>query len=310
MDILRALRNRLAVPREAPLPSVPLRGVRQRWLLLYNCQVLGLANSLNLLSDEIEVEARDPHAFRREADAIGARLSSFDRVLAAPQLARDAPIDLDRHGTLWQLPTLSFSAYHPDICYLQHDGKALKGPLGDYHSLIAWAAFRSGLDVAATLALYREDVYAQLGYFDRWDAARDAMLGTFAQHGFDLAPHFVQWTRGEAFMYSINHPRIACVRDVARCVLARAGIEAVYDDALPQDNLANGPIFPVYPEIGARLGVQGSLLFKLGGAYRFLRLADYVEASFRLYRDHEGITIRNEHAALQDAAMTLIGRHA
>ena len=116
--------------------------------------------------------------------------------------------------------------------------------------------------------------------------------------------------RSEARMYSINHPRIACVRDVARCVLARAGIQAVYDDALPQDNLANGPIFPVYPEIGARLGVQGSLLFKLGGAYRFLRLADYVEASFRLYRDHDGITIRNEHAALQDAAMTLIGRHA
>ena len=284
MDMLRALRRRLTAPAR-PTP----KGDRQRWLLVYNCQVLGLANCLNLLSDRIEVEHFDPHRFRREADAISARLADYDRVIASPQVVRDATVDLDRCGALWELPTLSCSAYHPDICYLQRGGAMLKGPLGDYHSLIAYAAFRCGLDVPATLALYRAETYAALGYFARWDAARDTLLGSFRRHGFPLDAHFAGWTRStEPFMYSLNHPRIACVRDVARCVLARAGLEAAYVDALPQDNLANGPIFPVYPEIAAQFGVQGSMLFKLGGSYRFLRLADFLEQSFRLYREHKG----------------------
>jgi hypothetical protein len=314
MRILRALRHRLrGAPAHAharPVPSVSLPSVRERWLLVYNCQVLGLANCLNLLSDEIEVEYHDPHSFLRESGDIAKRLDSFDRVLASPRQMEQSPIDLDRHGKALVVPTISFSAYHPDICYLQHEGKELKGPLGDYHSLIAFAAFRSGLDVDATLALYRADTYARLGYFVRWDPARNAMLGSFRKHGFDLAPSFLEWSRAGAFMYSINHPRIACVRDVARAVLARAGIKALYADALPQDNLANGPIFPVYPEIAHRLGVEGSRLFKVGGAYRFLHLRGFVEESFRLYRDAGDINIRTEHAELLDAAMTLIGRPA
>ena len=312
--MLRALRNRLSRTRAHTAPRVSLPSVRERWLLVYNCQVLGLANCLNLLSDEIEVEYHDPHSLRREADDIGKRLSGFDRVLASPRLLEQSPIDLDRHGKAWAVPTISFNAYHPDLCYLQHGGKELKGPLGDYHSLIAYAAFRSGLDVEATLALHRAETYAKLGYFGRWDPARNALLADFRKHGFDLDAPFLEWCRTGAFMYSINHPRIACVRDVARSVLARAGIKAQYNDALPQDNLANGPIFPIYPEIANRLGVEGSRMFKMAGAYRFLHLRGFVEESFKLYREREGgnggITIRPEQAALLDAAMTLIGRRA
>ena len=98
-----------------------------------------------------------------------------------------------------------------------------------------------------TLALYREEIYAALGYLDRWDHARDRLLGTFRDHGFDISQPFIAWTRGEPFMHSPNHPRIHCLRDVACGILARAGLEASYLASLPHDNLANGPIYPVYP---------------------------------------------------------------
>ena len=54
---------------------------------------------------------------------------------------------------------------------------------------------------------------------------------------------------------------------------------------IPHDNLTHGPIFPVYPEIGARIGVHGSYLFKPGGEYRLITLEQYVAACFQVYRE-------------------------
>lgn len=284
---------------------------RERWLLVSDCQVLGLGNCLNMASDRVEVELFDPHAFRREAEAIDARLSSYDRVLAAPQIARNAPIDLDRLGTMWTLPQLTFNAFHPDICTLQKDGVWWQGPLSYTHSVIAFAAYRSGLDPTKTASLYCAEVYEELGYFRRWDVARDQMLATFRDAGYDLAPAFVQWTRGpQAFMYTHNHPRIAVVRDLAHAVLARAGITPEYAEALPVDNLANSAIYPVYPEIAAHLGVTGGLLFKRAGRYEFLRLQQFIEESFAAYREAGELTIRQGHEPLLEAAMTAVGRRA
>ena len=281
-------------------------GTRQAWLLLYNCQVMGLGNSLNLLSDDIDVEYYDPNGFRKQAKSILNRLQHYDRILVAPQLERELGEEWMGNAKVWRIPTISFNAYHPDICYLLESGSSLKGPLGDYHSLIAYAAFACGLSEARALALYRESVYADLGYFERWDQARTALLGNFTSHGFDIATHFVDWSRNGPFMYSFNHPRVHCVRDIAKAILARAGLDPVYRDALPHDNLANGPVFPVYPEIAARLGVDGSYLFKLGGKYRFIRLDEFVSESFRIYRDTPRIGIRPEFARMLDKAMDAI----
>ena len=281
-------------------------GKRQPWLLLYNCQVMGLGNSLNLLSDEIDVEYYDPGSFRKQRKTILNRLQSYDRILVAPQLERELGEEWADHEQVWRVPTISFNAYHPDICYLLDSGNSLKGPLGDYHSLIAYAAFACGLSEVRALALYRESIYESLGYFQRWDHARKALLDNFTDHGFDIGAKFVEWSRNGPFMYSFNHPRVHCVRDIAVAILARAGLAPVYRDALPHDNLANGPIFPVYPEIAARLGVDGSYLFKVGGKYQFIRLEEFVSESYRIYRDHPRIGIRPEFARMLDKAMDVI----
>lgn len=286
--------------------KVGRHGVRQPWLLLYNCQVMGLGNSLNLLCEDVDVEYFDPGSFRKQGKAILHRLPGFDRILVAPQLEHELGEEWIGSAKVWRIPTISFSAYHPDICYLLDSGSALKGPLGDYHSLIAYAAFSCGLSEARARDLYQEPIYERLGYFDRWDRERSTLLGNFAGHGFDIAAKFVDWSRNGPFMYSFNHPRVRCVRDVAEAILARAGLEPAYRDALPHDNLANGPIFPVYPEIAARLGVEGSLLFKLGGKYQFIRLDEFLAESFRIYRANPRIGIRPEFARILQRAIDTI----
>lgn len=278
---------------------------RQRWLLVSNCQVLGLGNCLNLLSDQVEVEHYDPVAFRNQGDALLERIDDFERVLVAPQIEANLAIDEQRCRALWRVPTISFNAYHPDLCYLLEDAKPLKGPLGDYHSLITYVAFRHGFSPQRTLSLFCGDIYARLGYFDHWDGERDRLLQTFRDSGFPLDATFAQWSRNGPFMYSINHPRIHCIRDVARSILQRAGLDAVYEDALPNDNLANGPIFPVYPEIGSTLGVSGSYLFKRHGQYGFLRLQEWISESFKLYAGRE-LTVFPMFRAAFDKALPIL----
>ncbi len=281
MNFLRAFAGKTAMETDR----------RQQWLLVYNCQAPGLGNCLNLMSDAIHVEAYDPVDFRKHAKAVQERMDGFDRVLVAPQFENSLGVDFSGHGQVWRIPTIAFSAYHPDICYLSAAGKPLKGPLGDYHSMIAYAAFRAGFDPHRTASLYHEETYASLGYLGRWDRIRDRLLDGFRAHGFDISQAFIDWSRGGPFMYSLNHPRIHCLHDVARCILARAGLEASYLHALPHDNMANGPIYPVYPEIGARLGVEGNYLFKVGGRYEFLRLEDFIARSFDLYRSQRDVSV-------------------
>ena len=279
---------------------------RESWLLLFNCQVLGLANCLNLLTDEVRVEHYEPAGFRNNSDEVLQRWDAYDRVLVAPQLLSLLPGEFAGSGKIWKIPTISFNAYHPDICYLRSEGKAVKGPLGDYHSCIGYAAFRLGLSVDEASRLYNETTYAQLGYLDRWDTAKKQLLDAFAEEHLDLRLPFANWSRTGAFLYSGNHVKIHCLVDVAKAILERAGKKVAYETAIPHDNLMNGPVFPIYPEIGAQLGVQGNYLFKLGGKYEFIRLRKFLAESFDLYSQRPEVTVFAEHAHLVDRVLGFV----
>lgn len=280
---------------------------RESWLLIFNCQVLGLANSLNLLTDEVRVEHYDPAGFRNNSDDVLRRWDAYDRVLVAPQLLSLLPDEFAGSEKIWKIPTISFNAYHPDICHLRSEGKAFKGPLGDYHSCLAYAAFQLGLSVDEACRLYNETTYAQLGYLDRWNAAKKQLLDSFAEEGLDLRLQFANWSRNGAFMYSGNHVRIHCLVDVAKAILGRAGKKVAYETAIPHDNLMNGPVFPIYPEIGAQLGVQGNYLFKIGGKYEFIRLPEFLAESFDLYSRQPEVAVFAQHAHLVDRALGFVG---
>lgn len=276
----------------------------ERWLLVYNCQAMGLANCLTLLSDRLSVEYFDHLSIQEHRQAVLARLGEYDRIIVLA--GRDAEA-FGGGEKVWHLPALIFPGYHPDVCSLFSSGKVLAGPLGNCHSVIAFTAFTLGLSSADTIGMFRKAVYAALGYLDGWDAARAELVGGFARHGFDIGRPFVKWSRHGPFMYMYLHPKIHCLHDLARLILARAGLTASDATALPHDNLANGQIFPVYPEIASRLGVTGSYLFKPPGEYRVIGLEEFVEASFEAYRGHASITTLPQSEAMLEHALSVIG---
>jgi hypothetical protein len=279
----------------------------RRWLLIYNCQATGLANSLTLLGRNISIEHWDVLArAERQAD-FGDRLDDFDQIIVAPRVEQEASLGLSERSNVWRVPHLLFSGYHPDLCYLLSGGRPLPSPLTHYHSVIAYAAFASGLSETGAMACFTEANFADLGYFDQWEIARDELVSSYQAFDLDIRHAFVRWSRRGPFMHTVNHPGISALRDIAELILRRAEEEVTDTDIVPHDNLVNGPIFPVYPEIGMKVGVRGSYTFKRGGGYSCISLEQFVRESFEIYRATASIEVHPSYEAKVARAVAMIG---
>lgn len=84
--------------------------------------------------------------------------------------------------------------------------------------------------------------------------------------------------------HSVNHPSINMLSDLARLMAQKAGLPVLDHSLLPHDNLANGPIFPVYAEIAMELGLtNGAYCFKAANQYTTLSLSEFIHGSFQKY---------------------------
>ncbi|WP_347302278.1 WcbI family polysaccharide biosynthesis putative acetyltransferase [Croceibacterium sp. TMG7-5b_MA50] len=262
------------------------RGVEavERWLVVSNCQTVGVANCIQAQAPDVSVVPLDPGKFNKRRWRPNAQIAGFDRLLIYPPVQAEMPrARMDRIATHIRLPIITFRAYHPDLIYLHHRGRPLGGPISHYHSAIAFACYLEGIGAADAIGYFNGGFYERCGYLGLWDAERDRLLGAFAAEGLDIRPYFRDWGRRAAFMYSYNHPRIRPLYDMASAVLAHLGMVPRRSDLLPHDNLANSAIFPVYPEIGETLGVYGQSDFRPAGTYRSIPLRDYVDRCFALY---------------------------
>ena len=257
----------------------------ERWIVLSACQTLGVANSLSLLNPDVSIEPCDIWRFRNEAAHWAAHLSDYDCIFVNDEVAELGLVDFSQFPRVVRLPAINFAGYHPDLCYVYSAGRTVHTPLGDYHSIIAFAGFMQGLSEADTLALYNARMFEAGGYMDMWGIDKAHLMNLFRHYGYDLSAAFRQWGLREGFMHSVNHPRIECLYDIARAATVKAGRTPLDSPVRPHDNLRVAEGFPVYPEIAEACGVPGSYLFKVGGQYRLLTLAQFVTASYDAYAE-------------------------
>ena len=204
-------------------------------------------------------------------------------MIVHPELCRFDVFQRELVTRLVVLPAIYFDGYHPDLCYIRQPEGFLTGPLHDYHSSIAFAAFLCGCGPQEAAKFYKTEVYRRCGYFNSWTGAKTALISDFASLGYDLTDHIVRWSLDGPFMHSVNHPRINVIYDLARMFVESMELKAHPPYLLPADNLANGPLFPVYPELGEAMGVEGSYLFKPLGLYRYLSLEEFLSGCFESY---------------------------
>lgn len=236
------------------------------------CHVHALALAFRQLLPDAQVVAHEAQIvhFRGNAEAVGTELRSCD-ILLASQLPPGFPfptlatLGAERQdSSLLALPVLRFIGFHPD-CRFLHRGEAVRSPLQFYHSVIVAAAHAIGLDEEQIVPLFRDQVFARLGYHTAFATAQAELLKNCAAVGLDFGPSLDRLVRRGAFMHTINHPRAAFLGEVAWLFGTRLGlVEATTPPPVPaEDPLARHSQWPVYPEIAARLGIGG-------GSYRFL----------------------------------------
>lgn len=245
---------------------------KKRIAIYTNCQGNNLGRCIQALTGTQPpsfrfVTAEDILHPERGLAAVEASLAASDVVLMQPLYA---DVMLQRLPALAEklvvFPSVSFPAFQPDQCYVRIKGtlNEVSGPLGPYHSSIAYYAWRAGMSAAKTADLFCDAVYEELRFYDYWDSATQALYDEGERCGMPLQGLLKQWRARGCFMHSPNHPKLFVVADIARALMQKLDIEPLPIDPLEVvwDNLADTSIWPVYPEIARRIGIEGNTIFK------------------------------------------------
>lgn len=270
--------------------------------MLGNCQADGIARALALLLPDARVTLVPLATLRRDHATLARlhhHLAPFDHVFSQffPEgfIAGGNVHALARNdGRVRLYPTILFPAFHPDMVHVG-DVSALSAarlvhsPMGPYHSAIALCAYLEGRTVDETLALFRDDVFARLGYYDAWSDASAYLLGSARDIDFPLDAELARWARRGCFMHVLNHPKFFVLADLARRLAREAGLaplDLAAEDYLADDLVADA-VWPLYPEIAQRYGLAGTIHFKPkerdGAAPVLLDREAYIAGSFAAY---------------------------
>jgi len=273
----------------------------RRIAILGNCQANTLCRIFGVVAPSIEVVRFDFNElvarFATREDLF-AELACFDTVFTQP-FGRGFLPDLDgailkeRFGrSLYFYPTIEFNAFHPDCVYIcrRSPREVLHSPIGDYHSAIVFLGWSLGLTLGRILALFDAEIFERLGYFRYWDVSEEMLLKQCRLIEFPVGRMYRTWVRRGSFMHSVNHPKLFVLVDVALTLLELAGVAVVrvpIEDYLPDGGLIDS-VWPIYPEIGDRMGLKGAYYFKGGARLEdpipLLTLPEFVERSVEFYR--------------------------
>lgn len=257
-------------------------------IIVGNCQVGGIADSLELLSNGSAVAgvlvSNDPTVLFEE---LSEHLNhSGDTVLLHESVreiirVNDSLVKFDRPENIY-IPTIAFAAFHPDIQYGFANGAVVKSGLeSDWNSRIVLWAYSNGVSRGETENLFREDVFQALGYFDEWDRSSEALRKSFDDCGFDYGRWIRSVQRTGVFMYGINHPMQIGLSQLAAQIAEKVfpNSHVVIEDlhTFTTDYLSH-IVWPVYPEIGDHLGVEGSYHWRV--ARKHASLTEFIELCF------------------------------
>ena len=305
----------------------------------FNCQNDGIADSLRALLPDADIvnfhsDADLPERAQAERAAI---LNACDHIIINHADARHGLLSmaaLQRSARRCHvLPVFGFAGYQPDMVYVHANGQVLSSATGSYHSRIALAGYLAGLDARDTAALYNSLVFTRLGYFATFEEQVALMSAHWARDGIEAEPLLRRWAARGCFAYSINHPKIVVLLDLARIACERMGIAPANPDIDPAslpDKLASGSMHPVYPEIAAALGIAPEGCFT-GGSQNDTPAAlsplQFVSDSFARYAGVEtadllatpgiaeamsalAFTLRVRPPRRMDSSMVLMTHHA
>ncbi len=265
----------------------------KRVLVVSGCQAEPIAKQLQALSGAL-AESRflsndTLHALTTTMEPLPAEWMSFDLVLTQKRALLDrVRQEWPLESAKWQmLPLVVFDGFHPDQSYLYRraNGREIVGPMGVYHSTIAVAGFFAGLPVDDVVEMFRDEVFAALGYTDRFNEACIRLTEQSRDTAVPLDMLIPRWNEQGRWMRTLNHPFPHVLSDVVKTFLQKNGVSFEYGaDQCVRDDLSDlgdwptttlGRHHPAY-----RFRVPGALSPDRRGVY-FMDLPALVRRTFQ-----------------------------
>ena len=270
-----------------------------RIALLGNCQSTALASVLYRVKGikietvvDVNAEGSDVynHSFHKAA-----HLDLVDFCFSQPLSDNFGDIRSERlrkkYGSRFkQYTNLYFTGYHPDLTYYGDRGVRLQSAMGDYNSRIALISYLQGVSIDETTKRFNDATYQRLGYYDQFQASHDELLRRDEANDVRFAADFFAVAKRSLPLYTVNHPTATALASLAEMIAQAAGQDRpAIDPDFVRNPLAEGSIWPVYPEIASALGLEysgGTTFYPSFNEERPpMSLRDFVALSFERYND-------------------------
>ncbi len=254
-----------------------------------NCQVGSIADSLRLL-----YRTEDVQSFLVDTTSQGLR-NHFSKVGDSDgfiEIVHDSLLSVIRAdpsvlelvpSKFLTIPTITFSAFQPDIQYIFDETGVVKNGLqGDWNSRIVISAYLRGLSPQQTGELFNIDTFRVLGYLDDWNESAQFLRNSFESCGLNGTHWLWRMATHGVYMHGINHPSpvaiFELVKQFARVHLPPPDHTITDPEHYLTDHLSH-IVWPFYPEIAATLGFEGSYLWRDGNQYA--NLSTFIKSTFQ-----------------------------
>ena len=281
----------------------------RKYLILGNCQAKEIGRLLENMVDGLYVKSIEllPAAVERlfsTQSSADLDVGEFDLIFSQSLPGEDFyekfiarfPSSITKFRFF---PRIGFQAFHPDCTYVYYRNEYVGGSLGHYQSKLIFYCWKNGIALEDVTNIFNGKVFERLGYFNYWSASRKNLVDQGIRCGLELDSLIDKWLGRGCFMYSMNHPKLYVLADIARALHDREGIPYLpsVEDYL-EDNLATGNCWPIYPEIAKHFGLNGAYYFKRsrsGQALQPVEMVDldaFVRAAYHEYSKYSVADLR------------------
>jgi len=256
-------------------------------VLSSNCQTGGIAAALKLIFPSYEL-VPIPTPNEKNISLLNDLKKHLLNANIWVKERNNLSVDISDHIKIINLPTIYFNAFHPDITYakIKPDGD-LTFP--HYNSKIAIWLYQNNIEIKDGLKLYNDKVYNLLGYYEYWYSSVNNMKHTFKENGLeerDLIQMIGYLKRMGLFMHTVNHPLPIVLTELAKIIAKKidSKIDLYSKNLIINDTLSN-TIWPLYPEIGAQLGLKGNYSWRIENK-EIEGISNYLEYTFNNYSNN------------------------